>query len=521
VKYALSRTLVAIAVISATLAALGSRPGNVSAATPKPSAKPTATAAPTPKALPKSVFPVLYNGKAVSTKGFTIYGTPSPAPTPAPTPKPGAVKTPKPMKFAGVETITQIDSYCGGANAGSESNYQFGGMVALPRPAVPCAQPCNSQMKTVTPGFGSTCPIIFVNAKDFFKLIGAKVNTMVTPPGVPDGELTLLYPTPNPSASPTPTPPVPVPTPFQPLAPYYTGSYTVTYCKKLYSGPFFMNKLATDGGKPYIDPFALLNAINADIDTGNLKGISDFTYKIVMPPVRSVIEAGKISGSYQPGPSITINGPISCKAKKPKKSGAYEVEMTSSITTQTHDSQAPATLVAHVSADFVLQKASGTAMVLKLPQKFQFPSTSLLATGTGTLTLDSYSWTQSCDNGKAQMEVSDPVNGSGRMTLLGSAKSPVLVLDTGLTRNSTPSVTASCEGHGANTGPAIWAAGFNAAHIDSVTAGAFYGGFADVGYAIKLEPSVEAGVFTASYHQSTHAGSTSITESTEFTVTKL
>ena len=502
-KYALSRAFVAIAICGAVLASLGALPGSLRAATPKP----TPTAAPTPKALPKSIFTIVYNGKAVSTKGFTIYGTPSPAP--------------KPARFPSVETITQIDSYCGGASSGSVANARFGGLIALPKPAVPCAQPCDSQMKSMAPGTGSTCPIIFVNAKDFFKLIGAKVNTMVTPPSIPDGELSLLYATPNPSASPTATPPVPVPTPFQPIAPQYTGSYTVTYCKKLYSGPFFMNKLAADGGKPYIDPFGLLNAINADIDASNLRGISDFKYRIVMPPVRSVVDAGKISGSYQPGPSVTITGPVSCKAKKPKKNGAYEVEMTSSITTQTHDSQAPATLVAHVSADFVLQKASGTAMILKLPKKFHFPSTSLLATGTGTLTLDSYSWTQSCDNGKARMEVSDPINGTGRMTLLGSAKNPVLVLDTGLTRNAVPSVTASCEGHGANTGPAIWAGGFNVAHVDSVTAGAFYGGFADVGYAIHLEPSVEAGVFTASYHQSVNAGSTSITEATDFTVTKL
>lgn len=519
-KHSLSRMFAWLALVSVALGVLAFSPGRIHAATPKPSGKPTATAPPTPKALPKSIFPLNFNGKTASIKGFTIYGTPSPAPTASPAPKPGAKKTPKPMKFASVETITQIDSYCGGADAGSVTHYQFGGAIALRTPPAPCAQPCNSHMKALS-GVGSTCPIVFVSAKDFFKLLGAKVTTLTTPPPIPDGELTAMFPTPNPSASPTATPPVPVPTPYQPLAMYYTGSYTIKYCKKLYSGPFFMNKLTMDGGKPYIDPFGLLNAINADTDKTNLKGLSDFTYRMMMPPIGSVIQAGKISGSYQPGPTVTITGPSQCKAK-PHKHGAYEVEMTSSITTQTHDSQTPATLVAVVKADFVLQKASGNAMVFKMPKKFQLPSTNVLASGTGTLTLASYSWTQTCDKKTgAQIQVQDPVNGTGRMMLLGTAKAPVLVFDTGLMTNSVPSVSAMCEGHGANTGPAIWAASFNAAHIGNVTAGGFFGGSIAVGYAIKLDPSVDAGVFTANYNQSVNAGTTSVNESTTFTVTKL
>lgn len=472
----------------------GAMIGIAAASTAKPKA--TATAPPTPKPLPKSVESVLFNGKMTPIKGFYIFATPSPVPSPSPvpTPKPSnkPSPTPKPIKFPSVEQITQIDENCEGMDAAA-----FSGAVAL-RP-VPCPGP-------------------YLRAKDFAKLIGAKITLMVTPPPMPDGELAQIY------ASPSPTPTgsaSPLPTPYAPLAALFTGLVQMKYCGQTYSGTFFMNKLTADGGKPNVNPIQFLDAINAHINTTNLKGISNFTYSINGPSVAAAQAAGKVSGSSQPPYTLTITGPISCKAKRKKPSGDYEVQIDSTIETVAH--QTGVTLNATVQADFGITKSSGNVMFMKLPHLSHPPATSIVAQGGGALTLSSYSANGKCGkNHESDITATDPVSGSGRVTLLGSAKAPTtLVFDTGLTTNNEPRVSLECEGHGADSGPAIWAAGFNAAHIDAVSVGGFFGGFADLGYAILLEPSVDGKTSTAHFSRSVTAGDSTVTETTDVTVTKL
>lgn len=468
----------------------------------KPSSKPkaTATAPPTPKALPKSVENVLFNGKLTPIKGFYIYVTPSPAPTAtsAPTAKPSAKpsakasSTPKPVKFPSVEQLSQIDANCEGMQPAA-----FSGSVAIPTSA--------------------PCPGPYLRVSDFAKLIGAKAK-LIMPPTIPDGELVQLY------ASPSPTPTnsaSPLPTPYSPLAPLYVGSVQLTYCGKSYTGTFFMNKLAADGGKPNINPLQFLDAINAQINTTYMKGISNFKYSINMPPARGVQDAAKVSGSSQPPFTLTITGPIGCKAKSHKPSGDYEVQINSTIETVAH--QTGVTLNATVNADFGIKKSSGSAMFMKLPHLTHPPSTSIVASGGGALTLASYNVNGKCGkNHESDIVADNPVNGSGRVTLLGSPKAPTtLVFDDGLTTNNEPSVSLECEGHAENSGPAVWAAGFNAAHIDSLAVGGFFGGFGDVGYAIPLEPGVDGNTFTAHFARTVTAGDSTVTESTDVTVTKL
>ncbi len=215
-----------------------------------------------------------------------------------------------------------------------------------------------------------------------------------------------------------------------------------------------------------------------------------------------------------------MKGPITCKKGK-KMSGAYEFQMESTVTTVT--SSTKTTLTAHVSADFPLQKVSGNVTIFKMPHLADLPSTSLFASGRGELHLDSYSDNQAgtvCDKQSgAVLVVGDPQNGTGRVSLLGTAKHLTLVFDSGVTTNSAPQVTMTCKGYGGPTGPAIWAAGFNALYVDAVAVGGLFGGMADLGYAIPLEGNGKTFTYTRS--RSVTKDAATVTEETTITVTKL
>ncbi|MHB8462595.1 MAG: hypothetical protein ACYDA1_08115 [Vulcanimicrobiaceae bacterium] len=467
--------------------------------TPLP--KPSPTGVPTPKPLPKGFEILIFNGHVTPIKGFVIFATPTPPPTPKPPAVPGVLPTPKPSSWPSEETITNIDKNCEGAELDS---------FLQPVSATPPPGSIQNTALTATPtpsGWG--CSATYMRAKDFFKAIGAKIVSMPILPSIPDGALPgfqttqALMPVNN-------GPPVVY---TQPLAPLYVGPISVKFCGKTYTGVYFLDKLGADTGSPNIVPTYFLDAFNNDLK------VQKFSYTLQTPDPNAAVVAQNVSGSYQPGATLNVKGPITCKKGK-KLSGAYEFAMESTITVV---DQSHTTLSAHVSADFGLKKDSGNVTVFKSSHTVQLPSTAIVASGSGELHLDSFSDSmagQVCDKQSgARWVVGSPQNGTGDVTLVGSAKSLTLVFGSGLVTNSSPQVSISCKGYGGPTGPLIWGEGFNAAHIDAVTVGGLFGGMADVGYAIPLEGNGK--VFTYTKTGTVTKGSATITEDTTITVTKL
>ncbi len=481
------------------LALVAGLPNGSKAVGDTPLPKPSPTNAPTPKPLPKGFEVLIFNGHVTPIKGFVIFATPTPPPTPKPPAVPGVLPTPKPSSWPSEETITNIDKNCEGAELDS-----FLQLVSATPP--PGSLKNTALTATPTPS-GWGCSATYMRAKDFFKAIGAKIVSMPILPSIPDGALPgfqttqALMPVNN-------GPPVVY---TQPLAPLYVGPISVKFCGKTYTGVYFLDKLGADTGSPNIVPTYFLDAFNNDLT------VQKFSYTLQTPDPNAAVVAQNVSGSYQPSATLNVKGPITCKKGK-KLSGAYEFAMESTITTVSNHT----TLTAHVSADFGLKKAGGNLMVLKKPHVFQLPSTSIVAKGSGELHLDSFSDSdagQVCDKQSgAVYVVDDPQNGTGHATLVGTAKSLTLVFDAGFPMSS-PQVSLTCKGYGGPTGPLIWGGGFLVAHSDAVAIGGFFGGMADVGFAIPLEGNGK--VFTYTKTGTVTKGSSTVTEDTTITVTKL